>query len=272
VGASSSGADGASTPGNFEEITMVGTRRVLVIEDSPETRRSVRSVLARFSEFAVPGECETTEEAWASFERCRPELVILDLALPLKVGQSEGGDLAGFELADELVENCIDLRYVVPHFLIFSQNRQRSARSYAEEKGYSLVVKGRDESMEHLADAIASYLSGRTVVPDDDDALDLAEVLAELGLPDRDVTIVRLVAAGRTDREISNLITYAAGNVEDRRSKLGKELVDRLFDDAKRPPKLPPPTTDPRDFKSALVWFLYSYVAIKPAPHQRGQR
>jgi DNA-binding NarL/FixJ family response regulator len=250
---------------------MVGTRRVLMIEDSPETRRSVAKVLAGFAEFAKPKECDTTEEAWESLAHCRPELVILDLALPVKPGQSEGGDWAGFELASELVENCIELGHVVPHFLIYSQNRQLSARSHAQEKGYSLVVKGRPDSEARLVEALEAYLDGRTIVPGDDDTLDLELVLRALKLPEYDATIVRLFAAGRTDAQIADATPYTAGTVEDRRSKIGNEIADRLEDDARRPPELPAPTVELKNYKSALLWFLYGYVGIRSAPEQKGR-
>ena len=56
--------------------------RLVIADARPRTRRALRSLLATHAGFEVVGEAADGEEAVASVERLRPDLVLLDVGLP----------------------------------------------------------------------------------------------------------------------------------------------------------------------------------------------
>jgi len=67
--------------------------RVLIVDDEPLARESLRLLLARRSEATVAGECRNGLEAVAAIAELRPDLVFLDVHMP---------GLDGFEVIREV--------------------------------------------------------------------------------------------------------------------------------------------------------------------------
>jgi DNA-binding NarL/FixJ family response regulator len=65
---------------------MSGKVRVLVCDDSGEFRRVLGMVLALGDGLEVVGEASDGREAIERAERCRPDVVLLDLAMPVLDG------------------------------------------------------------------------------------------------------------------------------------------------------------------------------------------
>ena len=62
----------------------MGTRiRLLIADDHPFSRKGLRAVLATFSTVEVVGEAENGQEAVQLVESCRPDLVLMDLQMPV---------------------------------------------------------------------------------------------------------------------------------------------------------------------------------------------
>ncbi len=66
--------------------------RILVVEDSETTRRIIRAILET-REWKVCGEAKNGQAAIKQFQKLRPDVVILDFAMP---------DLSGIEVAARL--------------------------------------------------------------------------------------------------------------------------------------------------------------------------
>lgn len=60
--------------------------RVLLVDDSPEMRHLLRMILRRDDRFEVVGEAGDGREAVEQAERVRPDLVLLDLRMPVMDG------------------------------------------------------------------------------------------------------------------------------------------------------------------------------------------
>jgi DNA-binding NarL/FixJ family response regulator len=68
------------------------TRTVLIVDDHPSFRASARAVLES-GEFEVVGEAADGESALEAFRRLKPDLVLLDVQLPV---------MEGFDVCKEL--------------------------------------------------------------------------------------------------------------------------------------------------------------------------
>jgi DNA-binding NarL/FixJ family response regulator len=60
--------------------------RILVVDDHPIVRSGITSVLASQSDFDVVGEAGNGDEAVAAALRLEPELVLMDLRMPVRNG------------------------------------------------------------------------------------------------------------------------------------------------------------------------------------------
>jgi DNA-binding NarL/FixJ family response regulator len=56
--------------------------RLVIADARPRTRRALRSLFATHAAFEVVGEAADGEEAVASVERLRPDLVLIDVRMP----------------------------------------------------------------------------------------------------------------------------------------------------------------------------------------------
>ncbi|MFA5937684.1 MAG: response regulator [Candidatus Paceibacterota bacterium] len=64
---------------------MTKTTRVMIVDDSPILRSTMRTVLER-SGYQITGEAGNADEAYALYGKERPDLVLLDILLPGESG------------------------------------------------------------------------------------------------------------------------------------------------------------------------------------------
>ena len=64
----------------------MANKRVLIVDDNRVVRSSLRRMFAACPEFYVSGEAENGQDAINKAERLKPDLIILDLAMPVMNG------------------------------------------------------------------------------------------------------------------------------------------------------------------------------------------
>jgi DNA-binding NarL/FixJ family response regulator len=65
---------------------MTGMPRVLVVDDHAFIRRGVNSILQAFPEWELVGEAENGQEAVRLADELRPEVIIMDVSMPVLNG------------------------------------------------------------------------------------------------------------------------------------------------------------------------------------------
>jgi DNA-binding NarL/FixJ family response regulator len=78
--------------GHFLAYTPTMTLRILIVDDSETTRRILRAIV-HSREWTVCAEAETGSAGIAKFEESKPDLVLIDLAMP---------DMNGLEVAKSM--------------------------------------------------------------------------------------------------------------------------------------------------------------------------
>jgi two-component system, NarL family, response regulator NreC len=116
---------------------------LMIIDDQASARTGVHMLLDLEPDIHVVGEAANREEALARFESLRPDLVLLDLALP-------GTD--GIELARELLALAPALKIVILTLHDTPANRARAAQAGA------VAFAGKHEGSPALLAAIRSAL------------------------------------------------------------------------------------------------------------------
>ena len=188
--------------------------RVCLVEDQNLVREGLRALLALNSDIAVVGEAADGEEALEVIEREKPDVVLLDLRMPR---------LDGLGVLKRITTPALILTTFDDDSMLFEAVR-------AGAKGWLL----KDVSLGRLTDAIRTVASGGTCIePVITErivrALDRSAVpfeSAELPEPltDREKTILRFLAGGYSNREISELLKISDGTVKNHISSVLSKL------------------------------------------------
>lgn len=120
--------------------------RILIVEDHPVVRGGIRNLLDNNALWEVCGEAENGREGVAKVVELKPDLIVLDLSMPV---------MNGFEAAAEI-------RKIAPRtkIIIFSMHDSRQISEQAIRSGADAYVV-KSSLFEELEKAILSLLDGR---------------------------------------------------------------------------------------------------------------
>lgn len=195
-------------------LTML---RILLVDDHEVVRRGLRGLLEAEAGWQVVGEARTGREAVALAERLRPDVVILDLALP---------ELHGLE-----VTRRIHTALPGAQVLVFTMHRsERLMREALRAGARGYVLKA--DPAERLVAAVRTLAEHRPFLPEELSAVLLGafvrgEAAGEEGgdaLTGREREVVLLLAEGRGNREIAEALGISVNTVETHRAAVMRKL------------------------------------------------
>ncbi len=195
--------------------------RVLVVEDHAVIRGVIRLACEHAYGLEVIGEVETGEEA---LERCRadrPDVVVLDLALP--------GRLQGLDVARALRAEDNPVRILILTGSSDDQTLFESIRIGIE--GYLQKTVG----VRFIADALRRVARGERVFSRDQERAMLAQLGrlarqtratsgAQSNLTEREIEILEYVAVGLTVKQVATRLGLSPRTVETHLAKLYRKL------------------------------------------------
>ena len=193
--------------------------RVCLVEDQTIVRQGLRSLLALNKDIDVVAEAADGEEAIEMIEREKPDVVLLDLRMP---------KLDGLGVLQRLRERGTSRPTLI--LTTFDDDTMLFEAVRAGAKGWLL----KDVSLERLTGAIRTVANGGTCIePVITErimrALEKSNVAFESAqlpeaLTDREKTILRLLAGGYSNREISQLLDITDGTVKNHISSVLSKL------------------------------------------------
>ncbi len=193
--------------------------RILLADDHIVVRDGLRVLLERQPDFEIAGEAADGIEAVRLAEETNPNVVLMDIAMPL---------LNGIEATRRITAKCPRTAVVILSMHYDESYILRSLKAGA--RGY--LVK--DSAKADLIQGIRSVNEGRSflspkvsrILQDDhmrqleskglDDTYDL--------LTDREREILQLVAEGRTNKEIANLLNISPYTIDTHRTHILQKL------------------------------------------------
>ena len=190
--------------------------KVVIVEDQTIVRQGLRSLLGLSGDIEIAGEASDGEEAIEVIEATKPDVVLLDLRMPKLDG----------------VGVLKRLRGTPPALILttFDDDANLFDAVRAGAKGWLL----KDVSLERLTGAIRTLAAGGTCIEpviterivralgESNVAFDSAELPEPL--TDREKTILRLLAGGYSNKEISELLNISDGTVKNHISNLLAKL------------------------------------------------
>jgi DNA-binding NarL/FixJ family response regulator len=201
-----------------KQATDRGATRVVLIDDHPLVRLSLREVIQREPDLVVSGEAEDRDQALEIIATCKPHLAIIDLTLKNSNGM-------------ELIKDLRD-RFPKVHILVLSMHDETlhaerairaGARGYITKQEATTkimvaireVMKGEIYWGEKAAARVASKIA-RVSRPADSSSVDL--------LADRELQVFELIGAGRSTRQIAATLHIDVSTVETYRARIKEKL------------------------------------------------
>ena len=190
---------------------------VLLVDDDKLMRDGIRAILERGSEFRVAGEAESAADAVQLCKKARPDLVIMDIGLP------------GIEATAEILRHSPQTGILIVSVYDDENVVLSAIRSGA--RGFLLKRASSGDLLDALRNIAqgGSYLSSKVserllrLIQSGD--LQLRASLASVEkLSPRERQVLRLIAAGKTSKDIAVLLDLGEQTVRSYRKTLMKKL------------------------------------------------
>ncbi len=192
---------------------------VLIAEDHTILRDGLRALLCSSEEFQVVGEASDGGQAIRTAVSLQPRLVLLDISMP---------GMNGLEALKEIKRQCPGTKVVV--LTVHSAEEYVLAALKAGADGYVLKDAGSVELILALRNALAGkpYLSPGIAEKVIGGYLDGRRTLKPLSawetLTDRERQVLKLIAEGKTNKEIADYLYISPKTVEKHRANLMRKL------------------------------------------------
>src|SRR5215212_4632222 len=190
--------------------------RVLIADDHALVRAGIRALVEKIEGMVVVGEAGKGSEAMELIEELKPNLVLLDITMP---------DGSGFDVLDHVTKKFPDIKVIVltvheaGEYAIRALRKgaagflPKSAASAELEQAIQAVIRGEGYiSPETSQKTVLEYTKGVTK----------QDLLATLSPRQREV--LRLVAEGKTTKQIAQLLEISVKTVETHRAQLMERL------------------------------------------------
>ena len=183
-------------------------------------RDGIKAILKHNEEFRVVGEAENGVDAVQIAKRVTPDIVLMDIGMP---------GLNGIEATTEILRHCPDAKIII----LSMYDDEHSVVSAIRSGARAFVLKKASDS--DLVDALRTVAKGGSYLsPQVSDALlnriqrgDLESKplpSALEGLSPRELQVLRLVAEGKTSKEIANMLDLGLQTVRSYRKTMMKKL------------------------------------------------
>jgi len=182
--------------------------RVLIADDHLVVREGLAALINRSPDMAVVAEASTGREAVEQFLLHCPDVALLDLRMP---------EMDGVEVIAAIREQVPTARLVVLTTYADEEDIHRSLRAGA--RGYLL----KDAPRHELLDCLRAVHDGQTVIPPAI-ALKLASRLMATELTPRELDVLRLLATGKSNKQIAAALFIAEGTVKTHVNALLRKL------------------------------------------------
>lgn len=191
--------------------------RVVIADDHRIFRQGLAELLGGAAGITVAGTAGDGEEALAAVRAHRPDVLILDVTMPR---------LDGYAVVERLRAERLPVRV-----LMLSMHKDPGHVRRALDLGVAGYLL-KDDAFEQLAEAVARVAAGGSYVSAAARAaLEAADTAGGQGLTPREREVVAQIAAGRTTREIADVLGISVKTVETHRQRIMEKLGCRKVTD-----------------------------------------
>jgi DNA-binding NarL/FixJ family response regulator len=192
--------------------------RILIADDHDVVRRGIRVLLEGQPEWEVVGEASSGREAVTQAHRLQPDIIIMDIGMPL---------LDGLEATRRILKALPRTEILI----ITMHQTEEMVHDVLEAGARGYVSK--TDAVKHLAEAVRALSQHKPFLGSEVTGIVLdgylkgtsaAEDRAKSRLSQREREIVQLLAEGFTNKEIASDLGITARTVETHRSNIMHKL------------------------------------------------
>jgi len=184
--------------------------RIIIAEDHTIFRQGLKVLLETESDYTIVGEAGDGETALHLVRDLTPDLLITDLSMP---------GMGGIELSEQLRKDGLKTRIIL---LTMHSEPEMVRQAFASGvNGYLL----KDNAFSDLLYALKTVVNGDTFI-----SPGIAGMLSSVGtgpaslLSRREREVLRLIASGKTNREIAEELCISLKTVETHRTRIMQKL------------------------------------------------
>jgi DNA-binding NarL/FixJ family response regulator len=175
-----------------------GVIRILTVDDHALLRKGIAALVNAEPDMKLVAEASNGAEAIMEFKKHRPDVTLMDLQMP---------DMSGIEATIAIRGDFPNARIIV--LTTYPGDVQVVRALKAGARAYLL----KDQVNTDLPEVIRAVHAGQKRIPPEV-AAELAEHTAEDELSSREIDVLRLVAAGNTNKEIASKLFIAEETVK----------------------------------------------------------
>jgi len=195
------------------------TCNVVLVDDHKLVRDGVKTILERGAEFKVVGEAEDGAAAVQLCKKIAPDLVLMDIGLP---------GMNGIEATNELLRHCPEVKVVILSMYddensVVSAIRS-GARAFVLKKASSTELLDALRTVARGGSYLSSQVSDRLLQRIQRGDLDTREHSPLDSLSPRELQVLRLVAQGKTSKDIAVMLDLGLQTVRSYRKTMMKKL------------------------------------------------
>lgn len=195
--------------------------RIVIADDHDVVRRGLKSVLEDQPNWEVCGEANTGRKAVELVRAHKPDIVVLDITMP---------ELNGLEAARQIQKASPDTKMLI---LTVHESEQlvhdvlkAGARGYIlkSDAGRDLVaaINAIRQGKTFFTSKVARIVAGAQAKPDSSAADDVESGITSLTARERE--IVQLLAEGKLNKEVADILGISVKTVETHRTNIMRKL------------------------------------------------
>jgi len=192
---------------------------IVVVDDHRVVRDGIRAILSRDPEFRVVGEADDGAGALRVCQETNPALVLMDISLP---------GVNGIEATVQLVRHFPNTKVVI--LSMYDDERSVMGAIRAGARGFVLKQASFGEVLNALrvvargGTYLSSSISGRLVERLQRGSLDAGEKGPLDSLSPREMQVLRLVAEGKSSKEVATILKLEHSTIRSYRKTMMKKL------------------------------------------------
>lgn len=191
---------------------------VVIADDHQLVRQGLRALLENSHDVRVVGEAGTGYEAVEQVEQLKPDVIVMDLSMPLLDGVQATSRILDLGLSTQVVIVSMHADSAMILGLV-----RRGVKGYLLKSALAdellLAIRSAGMGKLYLSPTISESVTSMLVNPQQENIGDAADLLTP-----REREVLQLVAEGHTNASIATLLTISVKTVEKHRANIMTKL------------------------------------------------